>query len=131
MDHVKCENVKLFLDTKLKACQLRIHKMKRKRKIIKIIYGTTIVVSISVSTLAAAACGFISLPLLPMFITSLSTVGAISTAISTKFNLKNKQHELNDMISRLDRLKQRIDYVVTCNGSLSEKESNDIIKEFI
>ena len=132
MDHKKSENVKLFLDGKLKDCEIKIRKMKRKRKIVKIIYGTTIIVSVSVSTLAAAISGSFSLPLLPtVIITSLSTVGALSTAISTKFNLKNKKEELNNMISRLERLKQQMNYVIACNGDLTEKESKDIIKEFL
>jgi hypothetical protein len=82
--------------------------------------------------LAAAVSGSFSLPLLPTFIiTSLSTVGAISTAISTKFNLKNKKEQLNDMISRLERLQQQMNYVITCNGDLTENESNKIVKEFL
>ena len=91
MEHKKSENIKLFLDNKLKDYETKIKKMKRKRKIVKIVYGATIIISVSVSTLAAAVSGSFSLPLLPtVIITSLSTVWAISTAISTKFNLKNK-----------------------------------------
>ena len=75
MEHKKSENIKLFLDNKLKECEIKIKKMKRKRKVIKIIYGTTIVISVSVSTLAAAVSGSFSLPLLPMIIiTSLSFI---------------------------------------------------------
>src|ERR1044072_2784616 len=132
MEHKKSENIKVFLDNKLKDCETKIKKMKRKKKIVKIIYGATIIVSVSVSTLAAAVSGSFSLPLLPtVIITSLSTVGAISTAISTKFNLRNKKEELNDMIARLERLKQQINYVITCNGDLTETESNKIVKEFL
>ena len=99
---------------------------------VKIIYGSTIVISVSVSILAAAVSGSFRLPLLPaVIITSLSTIGAISTAISTKFNLKNKKEELNNMIARLERLKQQMNYVITCNGNLTEKESNEIVKEFL
>jgi len=131
MEHAHSENIKLFLDNKLKECELKIRKMKRKRKTVKIIYGTTIVLSISASALAAAVSGLFTLPILPIVITSLSTVGAISTAISTKFNLKSKEQELNNMIDRLDRLKQQMKYVITCNGNLTEKDSQDIIKEFL
>src|SRR2546426_4564994 len=132
MEHEKSENIKLFLYHKLKDCEIKIKKMKRKRKIVKFIYGTTIIISVSVSTLAAAVAGSFSLPLLPtVIITSLSTVGAISTAISSKFKLKSKKEELNNMISRLERLQQQMNYVITCNGDLTEKESNDIVKEFL
>jgi hypothetical protein len=132
MEHKKSENIKLFLDNKLKDCETKIKKMKRKRKVVKIVYGATIIISVSVSTLAAAVSGSFSLPLLPtVIITSLSTVGAISTAVSTKFNLKNKKEELNNMIARLERLQQQMNYVITCNGDLTETESNKIVKEFL
>ena len=132
MDHKKSENIKLFLGNKLKDCEIRIKKMNRKKKVIKIIYGSTIIISVTVSSLAAVVMGSFSLPLLPtIIITSLSTMGALSTAISTKFKLKNKKEELISMISRLERLRQQMNYVIVCNGDLTEKESNDIIKEFI
>src|ERR1051325_8626898 len=132
MEHKKSENIKLFLDNKLKDCETKIKKMEEKEKIVKIVYGATIIISVSVSTLAAAVSGSFSLPLLPtVIITSLSTVGAISTAILTKFNLKNKKEELNNMISRLERLKQQMNYVITCNGDLIKTESNHIVKEFL
>ena len=106
--------------------------MKKKRRIVSIIYGTTIVISVTVSATTVAVSGMFALPLLPTaVITSLVAVGAISTALSTKFKLKSKKTELNNMISRLERLKQQINYVVTCNGDLTESESLDIIKEFL
>ena len=72
------------------------------------------------------------MPLLPtVFITSLSSVGAISTAISTKFNLRSKKAELKSMICRLERLKQQMNYVIACNDDLTEKESKDIIQGLV
>lgn len=127
MDHKKSDDVRSFLENKLADCKLKIKKMKRKRKIVKIIYASTIIVSISVSTLTATVAGVLPL----VVISILSTVGAISTAISTQFNLRDKRYELDDMISRLERLKQKIDYVITCNGDLTEEESNVILKEFL
>ena len=115
------------MESKLIECKAKIKKMKRKRKIIKIIYATTIVLSISASIIVAAVT--FSLP--PVVITTLSSVGALAAAISVKFNLENKKDELNNMISRLERLKQETNYVITCNGNLTEEESNRIIKEFI
>ena len=132
MDQEKREKVKLFLNDKLKDCEYKIKSMKRKRKRVSIIYGTTIVISVTVSATTVAVSGMFALPLLPTaVITSLAAVGAISTALSTKFKLKSKKAELNNMISRLDRLKQSINYVVTCNGDLTESESLSIIKEFL
>lgn len=125
-------NVKQFLSDKLEDCEGRIKSLKRKRKIVQVVYGITIVTSITVSTVTTTITGVFALPLLPtVIITTLSAVGATSTAISTKFNLKSRKAELNNMISRLERLKQQMNYVIKCNGDLTEKESNDIIKEFL
>ena len=124
------ENIKLFLDNKLIDCKAKIKKMKRKRKVIKAIYVTTIVLSISASTVVSVLA--LSLPLLtPAIIVNIAGVGALATAISIKFNLKDKKEELNNEISRLGRLQQEMNYVVTCNGNLTEEEINRIIKEFI
>ena len=132
MNQEKREKVKLFLNDKLKDCEYKIKSMKRKRKKVSIIYGTTIVISVTVSATTVAVSGMFALPLLPTaVITSLAAVGAISTALSTKFKLKSKKTELNNMISRLDRLKQQINYVMMCNGDLTESESSNIIKEFL
>ena len=125
-------NVKQFLSDKLEECETKIKHLKRKRKIVQIAYSITIITSITVSTVTTTISGVFALPLLPtVIITTLSAVGAISTAISTKFNLKSRKTELNNMISRLERLKQQMSYVIKCNGDLTEKESNDIIKEFL
>ena len=124
------ENIKLFLDNKLLDCKAKIKKMKRKRKVIKAIYVTTIVLSISASTVVSVLA--LSLPLLtPAIIVNIAGVGALATAISIKFNLKDKKEELNNEISRLGRLQQEMKYVVTCNGNLTDEEINRIIKEFI
>jgi len=132
MEYKKSENIKLFLEEKLGVCRSKIIKIKRKRNIVKIIYGATIIISISMSTIVAAIPSLFGLPVLPMvIITSLSSIGVLSTAISTKFNLKNRKEELNNMILRLDKLQQKLNYVITCNGSLTEEDSIEIIKEFI
>ena len=126
------KNVKQFLSDKLEECEVKIKHLKRKRKIVQVIYGITIVTSITVSTVTTTISGVFALPLLPtVIITTLSAVDPISTAISTKFNLKSRKTELNNMISRQERLKQQMNYVIKCNGDLTEKESNDIIRDFI
>src|SRR5580658_2188466 len=129
MEHKKSENIKLFLDNKLKDCKIKIKKMKRKRKVIKILYTTTVVASIIISTTVASIISMVFVP--AIVITTLSAASAILTGISTRFNFQNKKEELTSMISRLERLKQQMNYVIMCNGDLTEKESNDIIKEFL
>jgi hypothetical protein len=103
--------------------------MKRKRKVIKILYTTTVVASIIISTTVASIMSMVFVP--AIVITTLSAASAILTGISARFNFQNKKEELTSMISRLERLRQQMNYVITCNGDLTEKESNDIIKEFL
>lgn len=129
MERKKREHIKLFLDNKLKDCEIKIKKMKRKRKVIKILYTTTVVTSIIISTTVASIISMVFVP--AIVITMLSAASAILTGISVRFNFQNKKEELTSMISRLERLKQQMNYVITCNGDLTEKESNDIIKEFL
>ena len=126
------EELKSFLDGKVNDCKIKIKKMKAKRKIIKIIYNTTIVVSISASTITASVASAFALPLLPhIIIITLSGVSAVAVGISTKFNLKGRKQELNKMITQLEILKQQIAYVIACNGDLTEQESKEIIKKFV
>jgi hypothetical protein len=51
-----------------------------------------------------------------------STTGALTTAVSLKFNLKGKQEELNKTIGK-------IVYVVSCNGDFTEVEYKQIFNE--
>ena len=126
------EKLKQFLEIKLKDCEDKIRRKKKKRKIVKIIYGSTIILSITASTAIVAVSGSFVLPLLPpLTITALSSISAISAAISSKFKLKNKTAELNGMISRLEKIKQRIDYVIACNGTLTDVECENIMNEFL
>ena len=86
MEHKKSENIKLFLDNKLKDCEVKIKKLKRKRRIVKTIYGILIIISVTASTAAVAVSGSFALPLLPaVIIASLSSVGQTTVAFTTCF----------------------------------------------
>ena len=60
----------------------------------------------------------------------LTTISAITTTLSTIFNLKKKNKKLQVMRDELTKLKDPLDYVASCNGNLSESEYNQILKEF-
>jgi len=65
----------------------------------------------------------------PVVIPIFSASAGLTTALSVKFNLHDKQLKLNKTIDQLDKIKCKIDYVVSCNGDFTEAEYRDIIGE--
>ena len=120
------EKAKLFLDRQLNEYKIKISKLKKKRKIIKVFFVSLIVVSITSSTVCVMLAG-LSLP--PLIIPILSGVAGLSTALLVKFNPEDKKDELNKTIDKLNKIKLKIDYVVSCNGNFTEVEYRQVIVE--
>ena len=89
-------------------------------------YGGLLVISIASATIITIIA---PLGVAAFVIASVSSVSAISTTFSMKFNLKRKKEKLSGAIRQLNILKDIIGYVV-CNGSMTEDECNRILKEF-
>src|ERR1700761_6624265 len=123
------EKVKEFLNKRSELIQVKIKKLRRKRKIIKILYYLLVVSSVSLSTIIASLTGFVGVPAVGL--TSLSTGSGILTAISPKFNLDDKKREIEQLIDKLNKLNQTLDYAISCNGNLTEQEYERISKEFV
>ena len=120
--------VKMFLTRKLEEKRAVINKLKRKRKITKALYYTSTLSSIIVSTVLAGLSTIIGFP--SMVITILSITSAVLTSISIKFNLQDKSSKLNAEIEKLNKLIAKFDFVVSCNGNLTQETYNQIITEF-
>ena len=123
-DHIISDKMKVYLNRKLLDCETKIKKLKFKKKMMKSLFVCSTVLSIILSTIVA------SLILPPIYITILSITSAILTGISTKFNLHNKAVALSQLILKLNKIKLKLDYVISCNGNLTEIEYQDILKEF-
>jgi len=54
----------------------------------------------------------------------------LTSALSVKFNLRGKKDTLGRNIQELNKIKDRLDYSVSYNGNLTEKECNKILEEF-
>lgn len=121
------ENVKEFLTRKLNKSQYKIKKLKRKRLIYKILFITTAGTSITISVILASIS---SLTLPPVIIPILSITIGVLTGISVKFGFEDNKEQISKEISMLEKLQNKIDYVVSCNGNLSEEEYDKILKEF-
>ena len=124
----KSEKVKQYLINKKSIIEINIKKLKRKRKIIKVLYYSSVILSIFLSGVIVSLSAFIGIP--PIVITILSASSGILTGLSTKFNLESKRVQISDLIVKLNELNNTLDYVITCNGDLSQEEYNKILKSF-
>ena len=127
-EHNISEKVKQYLERKLQDCRNELIKLKRKRKRIKILYVSTVVSSIIISTVVVSLTGVVSVPII--VITGLSVSSAILTGVSARFNFQNKKVEINNLIDRLNKIQSKLDYVISCNGDLTQKEDQEILREF-
>ena len=118
---------KEYLVRKLGELQKKVTKLKRKRKIVKILYYLSVSLSVILSTLLSALAG---LSMLPVYIIPvLSITSGILTALSAKFNFQNKKIEITKMIDKIQQIQGKLDYVVSCNGDFTEAEFKQIISE--
>jgi hypothetical protein len=67
----------------------------------------------------------------PVIIYVLATTGALTTVVSLKFNLEGKKEELNKIIGKLDNIKKKLDYVVSCNGEFTQAEYKQILSDLL
>jgi len=121
------EKLKKFLQLKLEECQKLIARRRRKNRLIRIIYlasiGTAIVASSVVAVLSS-----VTVP--PLTITCVSSTATLSSALSIKFNLKDRKNKLEKSIQALHKIKDKLDYVISCNGDLTEEKCKEILAEF-
>ena len=118
------EKTKLYLMKKLNEIEQKIRKTKKKKKILQVIGGVVILGSMTSSVLIA------SLTFPPIAVTSLSISSAILSGISMKFNLTGKGRKISKLMEKLNHLRIKLDFVVTCNGNLTEDEYQSILRDF-
>ena len=121
------EKAKKYLTQKLDELQIKILKLKRKRKKIKILYYSSITLSIGLAGILTTLSSFAGLPL--YIIPILSTSSGILTGISAKFNLEKKKAEITKTIDKIKQIKGKLDFVLSCNGLFSEVDFKQLISE--
>src|ERR1700759_1417544 len=127
-EHNISEKLKEYLTRKLNDCRKELIKLKHKRKRIKILYISTVVTSISISAIVASLASVASIPIIVIVV--LSVGSGILTGVSAKFNFQNKKVQINNFIERLKKIQTKLDYVISCNGNLTQKEYQEIMNEF-
>lgn len=121
------DKVKEYLSRKLQDCKQNLIKQKRKRKRIKTLYVTTILLSILISGIVSV----VSMTSAPVIIVPiLSSFSGMLTAISSRFNFQNKKAEIKTLIDKLNKIQSKLTYVISCNGDLTSDEYQQILKDF-
>ena len=122
------EKVKIFLNKKRELIGVKIRKIKRKRKWLKYCIFVGCIICFDIYYYSSLT-GFVGVPAIVLI--SLSTSSGILTALSAKFNLNDRKVEIEWLIDKLNKLHQKIDYVVSCNGNLTREEYEQILNEFV
>src|SRR6266568_704059 len=119
------EKLKSLLENKESLCTSKIKKLKTRMKIIKVIS-----VSISVSTILILSILATTLVLDPVLISILSIIGAFLTAVDYRFKFQNKSFEKKQLIEKLIKIQNKLEYINSCNGNLTAEEYQTIFNEF-
>ena len=122
------EKIKNYLNKKLHYCEQKLNKLKRKRRMIKMLYIATVLLSIITSAIVTVISTITTVPVI--VITVLSAFSAILTGISARFNFHNKKAEIKSLIEKLNKIKSKLEYVISCNGDLTDDEHQQILKDF-
>lgn len=116
-----------FLTLKMKECEKTITKRKRKNKNIKILYYTLISSAI-IGNAVIVILSSLTVP--PIAVTCVSAMVGILTALSIKFRLRATQHKIEKNIQELAKIKDKLDYIISCNGNITEDECDEILSHF-
>ena len=121
------EKLKTFLINKVKELELKIKKYKKNNKRIKILYYSLITGSIVTAT-TVSIISALTIP--PLIIASLSGITIISTALSTQLKLESRKDKLKVNIQNLNKIKDKLEYIINSNGEITDDECKQILEEF-
>jgi len=122
------EKVKKYLEKNLVECDKKLYKLKRKRKLIKVLYILTVLLSMLISATVSVLSSITTAPQISISI--LAAISAILTGVSSRFDFHHKKAEIKGLIEKQNKIKLKLDYVVSCNGDLTQAEYDQILKDF-
>ena len=118
------EKTKLYLTKKLSEIEIKLKRSKKKKIIVQTLGSILIIGSMTASILIS------SLTFPPLVVTSLSITSAIMSGASIKLNFSAKSKKISKLLTKLNKLQIKLDYVVSCNGDLTEAEYQSILRDF-
>ena len=121
------DKVKEYLERKLNESNIKIKKLKRKRKINKAL----IIITVGSSLIISAVIATVSVTIMPpIAITVLSIASMILTGVNARIIFQDRQVQITREIEKLNKIQGKLDYVVSCNGDLTKEEYQQILNEF-
>ena len=118
------EKTKLYLIKKLLEIENKLKRTKKKKLIIQTI-GISLVLGSMTASILLSCMAFPALVVMSLSITS-----AILSGASIKLNFTSKTKKASKLLEKLNKLQIKLDYVVSCNGDLTEAEYQSILKDF-
>ena len=119
------EKTKLFLTKKLSEIEIKLKRIKKNKILIQTIGSILIIGSMSSSVLIAG------LVFPPLVVTSPSITSAIMSGFSIKMDFSEKSKKISKLLTKLNQLQIKLDYVVSCNGDLTEDEYQSILSVLV
>ena len=126
-EHMKItpsEKTKLYSTKKLTEIENELKRTKKKKIIIQTI-GIILVLGSMTASILISSMAFPTLVVM-----SLSVTSAILSGASIKLNFSSKTKKASKLLEKLNKLQIKLDYVVSCNGDLTEAEYQSILKDF-
>ena len=121
------DRVKEFLKAKLEDCEKIIKKRKKKNRNIKILYYSLVGTSVIGSTVVVILSS-VAIP--PLVFACVSSITTITSSLGIRLNLEDKKKKLEQNIQKLNKIKDKLNYVINCNGNLSKEECDNILEHF-
>jgi len=118
------EKLKVLLQNKEIQCNKKIIKLKKYMKSLKIINVMTSLLSILIS--ASIATTFLP----TIAISVLSVCSTVLTGVNLRFKFRDKTFEIRQLIDKLSKIQNKLQYINSSNGNLTDEQYQDIFKEF-
>jgi hypothetical protein len=118
----KKDKIKQFLTQRHEECTKKIKKYKCNKRIFNGIYSSLIIISVIGASIA------FTLPGISMIIVgTMAQFSSISAALLIRLDIKNKNI---NRIQNLYKIKDKLEYIISCNEDLTEEECENILNEF-
>src|SRR5882757_2417631 len=111
------EKLKVLLQNKEIQCNKKIIKLK--------------IINVMTSLLSILISASIATTFLPTIaISVLSVCSTVLTGVNLRFKFRDKTFEIRQLIDKLSKIQNKLQYINSSNGNLTDEQYQDIFKEF-
>jgi len=120
-----------FLSNKIEDIVKISKKEKKKYKIRKTIYTTTVCLSAILTSVVACTSLLQPISTIAIINCAMSSASALLITLSTKFDMENKKYQCRNRLWKVNKLKEILNFVVSCNGNLNASDEEKLMKEIV